>query len=227
MNQSNVLVVSDEAEFAQAVIARWETERRVPAVTLLGSDLWDTAKRKEYQLVILGPVRRGKLPHILQALAHWGTAAVCLAEDAAAITTLRDESPGVLVVPGGEGSIHTLALVANEALRRVEAVARARAAEDEAASLRPQATLGRYMLELRNNFNDALTSVLGNAELVLMEPGQLSPEAREQVNTIHVMALRLSEMFLRFSSLASEMQAVETQSQRETRAHARKEITTV
>lgn len=227
MIRSSVLVVSDEAEFAQAVIARWETERHVPAVTLLGSDLWDTANRKEYQLVIVGPVRRGKLPHILHALAHWGTAAVCIAEDATAIATLRAESPSVLVVPGGEGSIHTLTLVANEALRRVEAVARARAAEDEAASLRQQAMLGRYMLELRNNFNDALTSLLGNAELVLMEPGQLSPEVREQVNTIHLMALRLSEMLLRFSSLASEMQAVETQSQRETKATARKEIRTL
>jgi signal transduction histidine kinase len=219
------LIVSDEAEFAQAVIARWETERRVPAVTLLGSDLWDTANPKEYPLVVVGPVRRGKLLPILQALAHWGTVTVCVADDARTVSSLRADSHNLLVVPAGEGSIHTLILVANEALRRVEAVTRAQRAEDEAASLRQQAMLGRYMLELRNNFNDALTSLLGNAELVLMEPGQLSPEAREQVKTVHVMALRLSEMLLRFSSLASEMRAVETQSQRETKSAALKELT--
>jgi signal transduction histidine kinase len=225
LHRSNVLIVSDEAEFAQSAIARWETERRVPAVTLLGSDLWNTANPKEYHLVVLGPVGRGKLLAILQALAHWGTATVCVADDARAISSLHAKSPNVLVVPAGEGSIHTLILVANEVLRRVEAVTRARRAEDEAASLRKQAMLGQYMLELRNNFNDALTSLLGNAELVLMAPGQLSPEAREQVRTVHMMALRLSEMLLRFSSLASEMQAVESQPQGETKTAGMKELT--
>jgi hypothetical protein len=131
-----------------------------------------------------------------------------------AVSSLRVKSSNVLVVPAGEGSIHTLILVANEILRRVAAVTRARRAEDEAASVRKQAMLGRYMLELRDNFNDALTSLLGNAELVLMAPGQLSPEAREQVRTVHMMALRLSEM-----------QTVESQPQGETQTADMKEST--
>ena len=49
------------------------------------------------------------------------------------------------------------------------------------AALERQATLGRYVLEMRHNLNNALTSLLGNSELLLLEPGALSAEARPQV----------------------------------------------
>ena len=41
-----------------------------------------------------------------------------------------------------------------------------------------EAALGRYMLEVRHAFNNALTSVLGNSELLLLESGALSAQAR-------------------------------------------------
>ncbi len=72
------------------------------------------------------------------------------------------------------------------------------------------------MLEMRPSVNDALTSVLGNADLLLLEPGQASGESREQIEAIHTMALRLNEIMQRFSSLASEMRAGEKVSQAET-----------
>jgi hypothetical protein len=52
--------------------------------------------------------------------------------------------------------------------------------------------------------------------LLLLELGQLSPECRDQIRTIHAMALRLNEVMQRFSSLAAEMRAGETESQAET-----------
>ena len=72
------------------------------------------------------------------------------------------------------------------------------------------------MLEMRPSVNNALTSVLGNADLLLLEPGRASAESREQIQAIHTMALRLNEIMQRFSSLASEMQAGEKESQAET-----------
>jgi hypothetical protein len=72
------------------------------------------------------------------------------------------------------------------------------------------------MLEMRPGINNALTSAIGNADLLLLEPGQLSPECREQIRTIHAMALRLNEVMQRFSSLAAEMRASEKESQVET-----------
>ena len=86
------------------------------------------------------------------------------------------------------------------------------------------ATLGRYMLEMRPSVNNALTSMLGNADLLLLEPGQISPQCREQIHTIHAMGLRLNEIIQRFSSLAAEMRAIEKESHGETDAISRQSM---
>jgi signal transduction histidine kinase len=107
-------------------------------------------------------------------------------------------------------------LVAGESLRRAEALQLAHQAERHAAKNEHHATLGRYMLDMKHSVNNALTSMLGNAELLLLEPGQLSAQSLAQIKTIHSMALRINEVMQRFSSLSSEMQEVENASQRET-----------
>ena len=104
-----------------------------------------------------------------------------------------------------EGWLDALVLLATEVLRRVDAVTRARRAEQSAASVQMNATLGRYMLEMRHNLNNALTSVLGNSELLLLEPGALSAPVRDQIDTIRTMALRIHEIVQRFSSLETEL----------------------
>jgi signal transduction histidine kinase len=62
------------------------------------------------------------------------------------------------------------------------------------------------MLDMRHNLNNALTSALGHAELLLLEPGTLTAEMQEQVETIHSMTLRIHQVLQRFSSLDAEMQ---------------------
>ena len=78
---------------------------------------------------------------------------------------------------------------------------------------------------MRPGINNALTSAIGNADLLLLDPGQLSPECREQVRTIHAMALRLNEVMQRFSSLAAEMRAGEKESQAETELVSHRYVT--
>jgi signal transduction histidine kinase len=112
----------------------------------------------------------------------------------------------------------TLLLLAGETLRRVDALKGARQAEREGAKYQRLATLGRYMTDMKHNMNNALTSMLGNAELLLLEPGQLSSQSLAQVRTIHSMAMRINEIMLRFSSLASEIREAENASQAETEA---------
>jgi hypothetical protein len=63
---------------------------------------------------------------------------------------------------------------------------------------------------------NALTSILGNAELLLLEPGQFSAQSLQQIKTVHHMSLRPNEIRQRFSSLASEIRDAETTSQPET-----------
>jgi signal transduction histidine kinase len=77
------------------------------------------------------------------------------------------------------------------------------------------------MLEMRHSLNNALTSVLGNSELLLLDPGQLSAAARSQIETIRNMSLRMHEVMQRFSSLEKELKVVERQVAGETRAKSR------
>ena len=218
LNQSSVVIVSDDTEFARTIAARWQSERQVPEITLVTSEVWSSTRPLHHDLVIVGGVRTGTLFSIIRAVtALPDTAAICVAEDSSDISALQAEHPQLLVLSRRDGWAETLVAVSIEALRRVEAVGRAQRAERLALATMDHATLGRYMLEMRPSVNNALTSVLGNADLLLLEPGQVSKQSREQIQTIHTMALRLNEIMQRFSSLASEMRAGEKESQVETR----------
>ncbi|MGB7750323.1 MAG: hypothetical protein WCF88_02145 [Candidatus Acidiferrales bacterium] len=217
MSHSSVLIVSDDTEFARTVAARWQAERRVPEITLTTSDVWQSSAAEGYNLVVVGPVRDNKISAILTALNSIPTsAAVYVSAEAKNVSHLAAEHPHVLIIPRDDGWIGTLILVAGEALRRAAAIARAQRAERISAEAQRNAVLGRYMLDMRPSVNNALTSVLGNADLLLLEPGQIHPDAREQIRTIHTMALRLHEIMQRFSSVAAEMRAGEKESQAET-----------
>jgi len=217
LSHSSVLIVSDDTEFARTVAARWQAERRVPEITLTTSDVWQSSAAEGYNLIIVGPVRDNKISAILTALNTIPTAAtIYVATQTKDVPHLAAQHPHILIIPREDGWIGTLILVAGEALRRAAATARAQRAERVAAEAQRNAVLGRYMLDMRPSVNNALTSVLGNADLLLLEPGQIHPEAREQIRTIHTMALRLNEIMQRFSSVAAEMRAGEKESQAET-----------
>jgi len=217
LSHASVLIVSDDTEFARSVAARWHAERHVPEITLVTSDVWHGSSAASYDLVILGPVRDGKNSTILSALRSYpNVTAVCVSDDDKEISLLQSEYPHVQIVPRQDGWSSTLILVAGEVLRRVQAVARAQRAERLAIESQAHAALGRYMLEMRPSVNNALTSVLGNADLLLLDAESIHPDAREQIRTIHTMALRLNEIIQRFSSVAAEMRAGEKESQAET-----------
>jgi len=66
------------------------------------------------------------------------------------------------------------------------------------------AALGRFMLEMRHDMNNALTAVLGNSEL-LLEERDLPAQAREQLQSVHAMAVRIQEIMQQFAALDAEM----------------------
>jgi hypothetical protein len=63
--------------------------------------------------------------------------------------------------------------------------------------------------------NNALTSVLGNSDLLLLEPGTFSAPARAQIETIRNMSLRIHEILQRFSSLEKEMNVAAIQAEKD------------
>lgn len=216
MRQANVAILSDDAEFARLLTACWQAERQAPGITVLNSDLWQEQDAPAHDLVVIGPVRQGKLRSMLRSLDPATAVILCALADSREFGQLRARYPRLVHIPLREDWAQTLLLVAGESLRRTEALRKARQAERLAAKNENHATMGRYMLEMKHSVNNALTSMLGNAELLLLEPGQLSSQSLAQIKTIHSMALRINEIMQRFSSLASEMQEAENASQAET-----------
>jgi len=209
----SVLIISDDAEFARIVVARWQSQRIVPAFTLMGSDLYSSAVLASHTLTILGP-RVNHLPKVLKAIEAAGDAVICVAPEQS--MPMRELRGMAMFIRHTDGWLEDLIQLASEVLRRSDAGARMRLAELALAASQRHAVLGRYLLEMRHTLNNCLTSVLGNAELLLLEPGRLAADTREQIETIHTMALRIHEIFQRFSSLETEMQFAERKSQTET-----------
>jgi signal transduction histidine kinase len=204
MNPS-VLILTDEPELARAVISRWQRERVVPGFTVMGTDAWKpTADRQSSLMAVVSgefqPSRK-----LLGGLEQALIPTIFLAADGRQALAARQQFQKTAVLKRADEWLDLLVLLAGEMLRRTTIAGIAADAEKRAREAERHAVLGKYMLEMRHTLNNALTSVLGNAELLLMEPGTLAGEAREQVDTIHNMALRMHEVIQRFSSIDAEM----------------------
>ncbi len=217
MNAPNVLIISDEPDFAKNLMARWHAERSEPAFTLMNSDLWNGSNDAQYEVAIVGPVRSGRLAPILKSLDTPTRPTICVVDDAIQFRNLHEQHPRVLAVRNMEGWLDAVVAIMTEAIRRVEAQARVRKAEQTAQQNQRNATLGKYMLDMRHNLNNALTSVLGNAELLLMQPEILPTQIKDQLETVHAMSMRMHEILQRFSSLETELNFAERQSLSETK----------
>ncbi len=221
MDQPTIMIISDDADFSREVTSRWQTERSVPPFTLMSGDLCDGFDAGAFELAIVGAIAPRAITPLLKALEATGKPVVFVCNDVQTAQVVRDTQPRVLLLRQHEGWLDALVLLSTEALRRTEAVARAIKTEHARAALERQATLGRYMLEMRHSLNNALTSVLGNSELLLLEPGSLSANARSQIDTIRNMALRMHEILQRFSSLEKELSFVERQAEKENNIRSR------
>ena len=211
MDTPTVLIISDDVDFSRRITARWQMERNVPTFTLLSGELWPRFAADVFDVAIVGHLRRDLLSVVLEPLHSTGQPIFCVSQDPATAQLIRDRWPRVSILKPSEHWLETLVMAAAEALQRARAEARARSMEIFCAAQQREATLGRYMLEMRHNMNNALTSVLGNSDLVLLEPGSLSAQMRSQIETIRNMTLRIHEIMQRFSSLEKEMNVVAQQ----------------
>jgi signal transduction histidine kinase len=216
LKNAHVLILTGDSEFGRLLSSCWEAEQQAPSITTLNSGLWKAQDAEAFDLVVVGPVGQANLAKILSSL-HPGVAVIlCAPANFHEMQQLRSRYPRLLHVPLRDDWTQTLVLVAGESLRRIRAGRQARQAISRAAQSEREALLGRYMAEMKHSVNNALTSILGNAELLLLEPGQLSAQSLHQIKTMHSMTLRINEIMQRFSSLASEIREAENASQAET-----------
>jgi len=206
----NAVIISDSTDFGRTLMARWQAEREVPAFTLLSAEFWDHARVVSGDVAVIAPLPRARLEPVLRSLAASGTTAVCASDDPGTWAWARSLHPRALVIPHQDAWADTLVTFCAEVLARVASQERALQAERLAAENQHFATLGRYIVEMRHSYNNAMTSLLGNAELLLMQPGGFSGRVREQLNTIRAMAMRMNQMMLRLASLETEMEIVDS-----------------
>src|SRR5437763_13755582 len=106
-----------------------------------------------------------------------------------------------------DSGLDIVVIVVMEMLKRIAASLRAKKAEADTSSQSAQLALGKYVAESMHGFNNALTAVLGNAELLMLDASSFSPQIQEEIEAIHSNAIRLHEMMQRFSSLETEIEA--------------------
>jgi hypothetical protein len=222
-NRPTVLILASDPAFSREIYANWPQDPSPhsdgPEFIILDGGFSRDLKGKQYDLAIADAssvdktdlkinTARRRLNKRLnkdlkQSLTAAGKPAIVIHSDPSldfynihgAVIDLRRE-PGVWPAIAG--------LLGREILRRVQAEARARETEKATTAAEAEATLGRYMVEMRTNVNNALTTVLGNAELLVHEPG-LPASVQVQADAIRNMALRLHEIFQRFSSIEKEL----------------------
>jgi signal transduction histidine kinase len=216
LRTSNALILTDDADFARLLTACWQLERQLPGLSVVTSDIWKSDDTVACDLIVIGPLKQQHPSDILASISPATAVILCAPSNPKELTSLHKRYPRLLHVPLREDWTQVVLLVAGESLRRTEALRLAKQAEQRASQNANDAVLGRYMTDMKHNLNNAMTSLLGNAELLLLEPGELSAQSLSQIKTIHTMALRINEIMQRFSSLASEMREVETSSQAET-----------
>lgn len=219
MLQPGILVLTDDGDFAKDLLSLWQHERVLPTFTVSGNEALNGALAPQCDLAIVARIQPVRLVPVLKTLDASSRSTLCLC-DSAQLPSLRASFPRVTFVPDNDAAALVVFTVALEALRRIDALGRARRAEQVVAQKEHDASLGRFMLETRHSLNNALTSILGNAELLLLDPSKYSAEIREQIETIHTMSLKMHEMFYRFSSLENERHFAEKLSQSETRPWA-------
>jgi len=224
-HRQTVLILASDPAFSREITAGWPQDAdhhsAGPEFIMLDEGFSRDLQGSQYDLAIAdgssvekkssgsknnsNNSNNGRINALKQSLAAAGKPAIIIRSHSDPSLGFYDLHGAVLELRREPGVWPALAgLVGREILRRRHAEARAREAEKLCAAAQTEATLGRYMVEMRTNVNNVLTTVLGNAELLTLEPG-LSATVLAQADAIRNMALRLHEVFQRFSSIEKEL----------------------
>ena len=211
MSQPTVLVISETPGFSQAILDLFQMESGLPSPTAVSADLCRDLAPDSFDLAIIAGLSSSVLAALLSELEPHGKTLFVLAANEASASVARGMAPRALVLRQAEYPVATVMLLATEMVKRIEASNRLRLAEQALATSENSALLGRYITEMRHTINNALTSVMGNSELLLFEPGAFAAHHRTQIETIRTMSARIHEIMQRLSSLESEAKWMERQ----------------
>ena len=206
MSQPTVLVLSDDDLFVRSLLERWQNEPATPAF-VLGASSRSANLPETLALALLGPFELSRTQQELAALRdrRGDVPALCVMTGNNSAEPLRRLYSQAVFVRTEGSCVEPVALLAFEMIRRQSLLDQAHALEQSLLDMRREAGVGRYMLEKRHSFNNALTSVLGNAELAMLDPEAIPQPMREQIAAIHTNAVKLHDLMHRLNLLDSEL----------------------
>ena len=204
MKRSTVLIVSDDESFRHSLERAWKAAK-LPAFTTADSSLAPTSDG--CALAVIGPVHNDRLQPVLKALESAERSVLCFIPASPARSPLRSQFPAVRFLHFDEDCADLAVILVDEILRRMDVTARLREAEQARVDGQRDATMGQSIRDMRHDINNALTAVLGNAELLLLDGDAMTPQAREQAETIRAHALHMHEIMRQLSSVEAEAKA--------------------
>jgi signal transduction histidine kinase len=207
VERPTVAIITDDSAFANALTRRWLTEREVPAFVLMQGNS-DFQNALDVDLAIAIRIAPEKLTAAIDSLNATGKPAILVSS----LNGNSPRSPDLTVLPEIVEWPELVVVIAQQVLLRERTKSELRHLQQTTAELERDASLGRFMLQARHNLNNALTSVLGNSDLILLDAEHLPASLRQQVETIRNMSMRMNEIMHRFSSIQKEMQLIEEQS---------------
>ncbi|MGH9528375.1 MAG: hypothetical protein ACRD2S_00480 [Terriglobales bacterium] len=222
VDKPTVLIISNDAEFSRVIVARWKSARTPPTFMLMTADLCPGLKSENFDVAIVGGLPPDAWPSVMKTLQSCHKPILVVRNSDTPVTRNTDNNSRLMSLTRTDDNwVDAATLILSECLRHIQAAATIQHLEHKAASLTRDAALGRYILEMRHSLNNALTSVLGNSELLVLEPETLAPldqKVRSQIDTIRNMALRIHEIMQRFSSLEKELNVAEKQAANENKS---------
>jgi hypothetical protein len=227
MNRPTVIILSSDPSFPREVIAKWPHglgNSTLPEFILLDPSLARDLNGGHYDLAIADFCKPSdgedgfehkddrRLSKKEPAEKKFDAIKRLIVASSKPALIIHSDSPDYSVIEGAIIELRrepmvwaeTIGLIGREILRRRHAESRHREAENISSAAQADATLGRYMLEMRVNINNALTTLLGNAELLSHESG-LPANVQVQADALRNMALRLHGIFQRFALLDKEL----------------------
>ena len=214
-NSQWVLIVTDNASFGRDLTTHWQTQHEVPEFTTVsseGSEFIGIEKFPPldgYDLAVTGKIPKEHLHSVLHRTRHV-PAVLVWTPPGVAPSDLREEFPNTLPLRECASMVESTVAVGVALLLRTEYQKRVACTEGLAGDDKIHAALGRYMVESRPNLNNALTSILGTAELMELGNFRSGERVREDVKTIHMMALRIQSMLQHFSVVEAELKLKES-----------------
>src|SRR5258708_26296616 len=89
LRHANLLILTDDAEFARLLSACWQAQRQAPRITVLSSDLCESKGHSACDLVVIGPLESGRISSILRSIEPACAVLLCVPAESGDVSQLR------------------------------------------------------------------------------------------------------------------------------------------